>query len=192
MKGIVETIIKSKVYLAIIIIFTIILLIGCGLIIRNILNGPDRLTTSSCLADLVPVNKISGIKYVHTGAAPIYKNDKKTKIDCHVKYDARVNVNVNLDEVQYTLNTTTKEMLIKLPELSIEVTLKDDETLSFIPKEQNLDLGKVRDACREHAISTARESNTFNELAIKNIKTTIEAMLMPLLMDEEYKIVWEN
>ena len=192
MKNIIETIVKSKIYLTLAVIGLVVLLLALGWFVLQLTKEPDELTVSATLTNIVKTSTLSGIEFRHNGIAPLYKNEKKTKVDYYVKYDATVKVRVDLEDLKFDVDLDNKKVLATLPELILEVNILENSELSFIPEKPDIELGKIRDACREDARKEAETSITLINKAKENIKVTVETLIKPILDANECEVVWEE
>ena len=61
-----------------------------------------------------------------------------------------------------------------------------------MPKDANIDLREVIEICKQDALNEVEKAPSFKETSARNMRSTIEALLVPLLESNGYSIVWDN
>lgn len=174
----------SPLIVAVIIIATIISLFALG-----IFNQPaETAITSSTLTEVIETAKLTTAKYVQHGIA---KAHIEGKTDGFVLYYATVKPSADLTEITYNIDHNKKEVTVFIPnKFSFDVELLEDENHPFYyyPKNQDDWSGKdVRYICEAHAKQQAEENTVLMGKARENLVNTIEALLDPILSQNEYE-----
>ena len=171
----------------------------CGLIVCLLIvgvpyifgNGEKKIITSSTLKETINISKLSTAKFTYNGIATVYKDATKEKIKCHIRYNATVKAGVDMQKVDFEIDHKNKTVKVKLPKIKIKSYIVNEQPLSFIPNDTTVDLKEALVICKEDARQKAMESPRLMNLAEENLKSTIEALLYPLLESKEFKIIWD-
>ena len=67
----------------------------------------------------------------------------------------------------------------------------NEKSISFIPENAGIDLKTALTACEDDILQEVQASHDLFDTAEDNLKGTIEAMLLPLISDSGYTLVWE-
>lgn len=187
MKKIIETIIKSKVYITLFIISIILLITVIGIGAGKIASSKAKIITSSTLTEIIKTSKISGAQFVYNGIAEVYKNEESRKVKCYVKYDAQVTARVDLEKVNIEVDDEAKKVKVILPELELDTELKDN-SFSFISKNNNVEISEIILACKEDAKKEAKQSKEFIDSAKQNIMKNITTYIYGTLKANGYEL----
>lgn len=152
--------------------------------------GEEKTLVRSTLVDAIDITELSTSQFTYNGIAEIYNNKKTSKIDCYVRYKAKVKAGINMKDVDFEIDNDKKTVKPILPNIEITTNLVEEESLSFIPSDIKKDLNDILTICKKDASIEAAKSEELFELAEENLKSIIEALLYPILDANAYKIVW--
>lgn len=172
--------------LAIIVIFSSYLLKS----IKNTEKAEPTIISESTLIEAINISELSTAKY--KGIAENYKNDKKTKVQCYIYYEAEVKAGIDMGQVHFAIDHDNKIVIPSLPEIKITVNTIDEKTLDFMPGKIDVELKTILSECKEDAEKEASRSTELLNTAEENVQSIIEALTYPLLEQDGYKIVWED
>lgn len=96
-----------------------------------------------------------------------------------------------MSKVNFEIDNDNKTIKPILPELSITSNTVDEKSLSFIPEDAEVNLKDAIIECEKDAESEAEKSEDLIESAKENLQSIIEALLLPVVSPQGYKIVWE-
>ena len=153
--------------------------------------GEVKIITSSTLTDAIDISELSTAQFTYNGIAEVYKNDKKSKIECYIRYNATVKAGIDMNSVTFDIDDNNKTVKPILPVINITSNTVDEKSLSFIPNDADMDLSDALIACQNDALSEAKESPQLLESAEDNLKSIIEALLIPIVTPQEYTIIWD-
>lgn len=192
MKKIIETIIKSKVYLAIAIAILVALVVLVATIGIKLKRNPDRVVSTATLTDAINVEELAGAQFTYNGIAEIYKEGNTKKVDTYVKYYATVKAKVKPTDVKFNIDKDKKVVTATLPKITLKVDLKDDskDDFTFIKKNDNLELDDILKACTADAENEAKKATQLYDMAKSSIKETLGALMYPLTNSNGYTIEW--
>lgn len=153
-------------------------------------NGGKKIITSSTLKETIDISELSSAQFVYNGIAEIYEDEEKTETKCHVRYNATVKAGIDMKAVEFDINNKTKTIKPILPEIHISSNTVDEKTLSFIPENSDVGLQEALVACQADALAESNQSSELLNLAKKNLKSIIEALLLSIV-PSDYKIIWD-
>ena len=184
---------KKKLLLYSPIILGVVLIIAFGYFrFFGVLDsGEEKILVRSTLMDAIDVTELSTSQFTYNGIAKIYKDENSTDVRCHVRYSAKVKAGIDMEEVDFEIDNNNKTVKPILPSVQIMTNLVEEESLSFIPSEVNVKLKDVLTACKKDASQEAAKSEELIESAEDNLKSTIEALLYPILDANDYSIIWD-
>ena len=177
----------------IIILFIGIVVIGFACLTRfGLLNkiGKTSIKTSSMLTDAINISELSTAEFKYRGIADIYSDESRTKVSCRVCYNAIVKAGIDMQKVQFDVNTENKTITATLPEIDINVTIIDEQSMALLPSNADIGIDSMLKYSKEDAENEARESTELINTAQDNLKATIEGLLYPILNSEGYTLLW--
>lgn len=174
-------------------IILLILLIALNFILPNILNriSKKNVVTSASLEDAIMISELSTAEYVYNGIAEKY-DEESDEVVCYIAYNATVKVGIDMEDVTFEIDEEEKTIMPILPEISINIATIDEDSLSYIPQNPDITMTEIISLCKEDAITEANESEELYETAEENLKSVIEALVLPLIEDTDYTLIWED
>lgn len=152
--------------------------------------GSESIITASTLTKAIDIAELSTSQFSYNGIAEIYEDDTREDVLCYIRYSSKVKAGVNMKDVRFDIDNEQKTVKAILPELKITANTVEEESLSFIPDDIELELGLILSACREDAAREAAECEELLDSAGKNLRSVIEALLYPLLESQGYTLLW--
>ena len=146
--------------------------------------------TSSQLEQAINIDDLSTAEFIYNGIAEKYKEDSEDEIECYVSYNSSVKVGIKMGDVKFKINKDKKEIIPVLPVLKINIATVDPDSISYIPKNPDIELKEVIKLCKKDAMREANDSKELYETAEENIKSVIEALLEPIISSKGYTIIW--
>ena len=119
----------------------------------------------------------------------MYKPDS-TQIDYHIRYDATIRIGIDMGKVTFKVNEQNKTITPVLPKIEITQISLDPSNIGFIPANAMGDLKQAFAVCKEDIQKEANETKELYDIAGENIRSTMEALLYPILDANEYAVVW--
>ncbi len=168
------------------------------LIVAAVLLGPWIRTqfqkttylSSSELENIVNTSRISTVRFVHNGIADI--KNAKGKVKYHVYYESTATVSANLEDVKYSVDEESRTIIVSLPKLELDKPIIDEKSLEFMPENADYSMKTVLKECKADAKAELESNESVYDTAEENLKETIRALLLPVLHEMEYEIVWET
>ena len=179
---------KKKIVLILLIIAVVIVAVVLGPTLLHKFQKKN-IITSSQLQEAIDISELSTAEFVYNGIVEKY-DEEKQKIECQIAYDARVKVGIDMKQVTFEIDEDNKTVTPVLPDISVNIASIDPESLSYIPKNPNMELDEIVKLCKADAIEEANNTPKLYETAEENLRTTIEALLIPLLDSAGYSIQW--
>lgn len=152
----------------------------------------EDVITAVDLEEAIDVSQLSTAEFIYNGIAEKYSEDDSDEVDCYIAYNATVKVGIDMEDVSFEIDDEAMTVTAILPEIEINIATIDEDSLSYIPSNPDVDLSEVISLCKEDAITEANSSETLYETAEDNLKSVIEALLSPLLTSADYTLVWES
>ena len=184
--GLIQTIAKT--------IFFLILIVGIVLATMYRFHvfekGEERFNVVTSLEDVIDISELSTANFTYNGIAQAYKDEEKTKVNCNIRYEAEVKAGIDMSKVIFETDEEAKTVKVKLPQIKLNSFIDGDSSISFIPSDANIDLKEAIDICEKDALDEASSSEELLSAAEENLKSTIEALLLPILKEKEYTIIW--
>ena len=156
--------------------------------------------SASNLIKVDEVEKFLLARFNWDGIAEHYKEDSKTKekvVDMHIRYQAEITATMNMDNFNNNVlvDKENKKIYLTLPKIELKPTIifKDDGTsFSFIPSNAKVELRELVTICEDDAVKKVSERVQLFNIAKENAKKTIEGMLLPLIEEEHYIVIWKD
>lgn len=171
--------------LLLLILFLILRLSGC------FSKGDSKMFTTSTLMEAVNIAELSTAQFTYNGIAEVYKNENSNKIKCRIRYEAKVKVGIEMNKIDFKIDSDKKTVKPILPNIQLTASVVDENKLSFIPDDSKIDLKEVLLACENDVKKEIESSTELFDSAEDNLKDTIEALIYPIVQPLEYKIIWE-
>jgi len=154
--------------------------------------------SASNLIKIDEVSKFNLAKFKWDGIAKYYKDNNKFSVNTFIKYQAEIVATMNVDnfvEENIEIDEKSKIIFIKLPTIELIPTIifkEEGDSFSFIPKSTNIEMKDIITTCENDAKEKVKERIKIMEIAKNNAKNTIEGLLLPLIEEEHYTIVWKD
>lgn len=175
--------------------FVIVFVILAILILKRTFvfeKSEPNIITSSILEDAVNISNLSTAQFTYNGIAEIYEDEDKNKVKCHIRYNAKIKAGIDMEDVSFHIDNEKKTIKPILPEIDITSNTVDEKSLSYIPDNTKIDLKEALTACQNDALSEAEESSQLIVSAQDNLKSIIEALLLPIANAQAYSIIWDE
>lgn len=180
---------KRRILLPIAVIIVIIAVIAILPTVLTANNAGSTLSEVS-LKKAVSINKLSTAEFTYEGIAE--KCDENGKVIYHIYYEASATAGMDLDKIDFKIDPDKKTVTPILPEMSIDTPVIDESVIDFLPKSANVDMREVIEICKADATNEIKETPVIRETALRNMRSTIEALLVPILESNDYKILWDD
>ncbi len=180
-----------KKYIKIIVL--VILGVILGLVIYSKLSSNQvKLEATSTMIDQKEVQELYLANFTWNGIAEIPREKNKTT---YIKYEAVIEARMDLTDINKKIeyNEETKEVYITLPKIQlVPVVRVKNGSFSYIPEDAKVDPKEAFTVCEEDAKKEATNNKELMSVAKSNAKNTIEGLLLPLIKEDNYKIVWKD
>jgi len=192
---------KSKApIIAVAALIVIAIVVGVSLIAPGAASKFDKddFLTTSTLEKAIDIDRLTTAKFVfngiaehHTTTAQFLKWGGEDIIDYRISYKATVTAGVNLKDVKFEIDDTSKTVMVTMPQISLEASV-DPNGMKFIPSNVDADLKEIISLCEEDVKYESSQSGKLAASAEEALKSTIEAILTPLLGKYGYSIGWSS
>lgn len=185
-KGIKKMSKKAKIAVGVVVLAVVVVLVA---IVPGVFSKNQAVTISEVsLKQAVNISKLSTAEFSYKGIAT--KNDDSGNPSIYIYYEATANTSVDMSQIDFVVDETGKTITPTIPPVSIDGVVIDESSLDFLPKDADADMREVIELCKADMWNEATQNPNLIEAAENNLKATIEALLMPILGDEGYSIVW--
>ena len=183
-------IVRKVIYLVVIIAIIVI-------VVSKFTKSRVTFNSSSNVIKVDEIEKFNLARFTWNGIAEYY-NDTDTEVDTFIKYEAQIEASMNMENFNKNnilVDDNKKLINITLPkiELTPKIVFKDDgKSLSFIPQNTKIEMRDIVVTCEEDDKKKVQERVEMLDIARENAKTTIEGLLLPIIEESGYKIVWKD
>lgn len=184
--------IKKGPLIAIVAIVAIIV-IGASITIpiSNSVITKENTVTSSSLQDAIAISDLSTAEFVYNGIASKY-GENKEEPEYSISYDATCKAGISMKDVTFEIDDALKVVYPHFPEPAITNVSVDIDSISYLPRDPDIDVKEVLEFCEENVREGASKSEEFKRLATDNLRSVIEALTMPILEKSGFAIEWSD
>lgn len=152
---------------------------------RNPINKANIITSSE-LTDIIDISELSTAEFKYNGIAE--KKNKKGKIWCRICYSAIVKAGIDLKKVKIDVDNEKKIIIISLPKIGINVSMVDDQSMTVLPSDANIEIDEMLKCCMNDAEKEASSSKTLKDTAYDNLISSIKGLLFPIIKGKNYTL----
>ena len=174
------------------IVIAVVIVVALIAILPGVFNAGNKGTTitETSLKKAVSINKLSTAEFTYEGIAE--KLNDRGEAVYHIYYKATATSGMDLSSIEFKIDQGQKTVTPILPEVSVYDPVVDESAIEYLPKDANIDLREVIEICKQDALNEVEKAPSFRETSARNMRSTIEALLVPLLESNGYSIVWDN
>jgi hypothetical protein len=159
--------------------------------------GKETVFTSSTLVDAVDIAELSTAEFVYNGIAEKHKTNKNGEeleaVLWRVRYHGTVKAGIeNMSDIIFEIDNENKTVKPILPEIVITADPVEKESLSFMPSKVNTTIGDALMLCKTDMKQEAQSSPELMETAKAQLKTTVEALIYPIVNANGYSVIWDD
>ena len=190
-RSVVKKLVGNKGFIPAIIIIVGLVIVG-GVFGANLLANPGstQIITSSTLERLVNISKLSTAEFVYNGIADKINDDGSTAY--HVYYASSVRASIDMGDIDFDIDEEARTVTPILPDIVIDDPVLDETSLELMPRNPNSSLPELISLCKQDALTEVKSDGQIYETAQENLRSTIEALLNPLLEQSGYTLVWND
>lgn len=181
--------ISLKIGIALGVLVIAVLAVVGGSLLHNFLQ-PNEILTSSQLAKMVNVSRLSTAEFIYNGIAEQVDDDGNVR--CHVYYEAKIGAGVDMSQIQFEVDQENRIVYPIIPQIEIAEPEIDEASIEFFERNPNISTQDVMRVCKEDAQSEAEETGQIYETALINMRSAVEALTNPLVESYGYSIEWER
>lgn len=153
--------------------------------------GEKKIVTKSNLLEAIDVSELATSEFIYNGIAMVYNDEEEENVKYYIRYDARVKAGIDIQEVDFDIQEEEKIICVILPSVKIFSDPSIDlDSLSYIPSDEEYDLGKVLKTCEEDVMTEVEAATELRASAEDNLKGIIKTLITPLAEAEGYQIEW--
>ncbi len=180
---------KTKRVVAIVVLAIVVLAVA---FVPGIISSFGKGTTVSeaSLKKAVEITKLSTAEFSYNGIAE--KTDENGNAVYYIYYEATADAGINMEDIQFKIDQDQKTISVILPSITVDNPVIDESKMEYLPHDANIDLKEALEICKEDVQREISESTNIKDIAIGNLKSTLEALMLPLIGDEGYTIHWED
>lgn len=182
---------KLILYSPVIIGIILVLFFGIARKFDLFSKGKTTTLTSATLTKTIDIAELSAAEYTYNGIAEKYKEDQPDEVECYIKYNAKIKVGIDMKEVEFKIDHEKKTIRPILPPIEINSKTVDENNLSFIPSDTDIDIKDALIVCEEDAAGESKKSTELIASAKTNLESIIEGLLDPIVKANGYTVVWK-
>ena len=114
-----------------------------------------RILTSSTLTDTINIAELSTAEFRYRGLAEVYSEKNRSEIICRVCYNAIVKAGVDINQVEFDIDSEKKTITATLPDVEIKVNIIDEQSMAVLPADANVGIARMRKCSKEDCASSA-------------------------------------
>ena len=180
----------KDIKLILVILAVALLIVLCGSVYVTLKS--KRMITSTQLERVVNVSSLSTAQFTYNGIAQKFRDEAQKKLDYSARYNANVKVGIQMEQIRFSINYDTKQVIATLPDIEVLDISVDPNYIGYIPDKTNIDLSEAITICQKDAENEARAAERLFEAAEENAKSTVMALLYPILESSGYELIWKE
>lgn len=182
----------SKGVKAAIVVAAVAIVVVAIAVIPGILNSSRQGITVSkaSLKEAVSISKLSTAEFTYNGIAE--KTDESGNVSYYIYYEASAKSGVNMDEIDFDIDDANKAITVILPQINVNSPVIDESKIDYLPSNPNVNLREVLELCKADMQQEIEANPNVRNTAEENLKSTLEALLMPILGSDGYSLKWQN
>ena len=144
--------------------------------------GKVTTITQAALQKVVATAKLYTVEYPYNGIASVYDTDN-TALKYHVAYEGTVKAGIDISQIQVTLNEETREIIIRLPQPTLEEPVVNAGTMEYIFSKDKYNTETVAQEAYKTAIADLKERAAHDpgilQTATQTAKSAEKAFIEP-------------
>lgn len=172
----------------------IIILLLIGLLLfgaKSVANNNTKHRFTSALVEALELDELATSELVYNGIATVNHPDSENP-KYFIRYNSIIKVGVHMNDIHFDVEPDNKLVNILLPEIKVLEVIVDPGTFDFIPDNFSPDVKTAVTDSKNDAMLKASQTHALSESATENLKTIVEALTLPLIQGEGYKIAWQE
>jgi hypothetical protein len=154
----------------------------------------EEIVTTSKLEKVINISELSSFQAVYNGVAEVMNEEEADDLDFYVSYEAKILAGIDFEKVKIIKDEESKKIIVNVPKIEITDVIVDINSLDFMfyndKSNKSAVLNRAYSACIEDATKEVKKETMIDELATKNAKNIIEALLEPFIQQfgPEYEL----
>ena len=157
-----------------------------------------QINITSTLKKIVETSDLSTAVFDYQGIVEIPNKKNIKKIDYYILYDASVYAGIDFSQVKFIENKTAKTITAVLPEVKIQDTVVDPESLEFMFQNKKANDISVLDsaltACETDIQQECTSESAILDIARMNAENAVRALTEPVINNlcKDYTLIIES
>lgn len=157
-----------------------------------------QIDVTTTLAKIVETSDLSTAVFQYQGIVEIPNQKNLKKIDYYICYTASVYAGIDFSEVKFTENKETKTITATLPEVKIQDTVVDPDSLDFMFQSKKADnisvLNAAFTACETDIRQECTSESALLSIAQMNAENAVRALTEPVMdsICKDYTLVIQS
>lgn len=158
--------------------------------------GKVTTITETDIREVLEISELQTAEYIYNSIVTVYLEDSD-KVKYYVAYNGTVHAGIDFSKIQISVNNNTKEVHIIIPEVYIQDTIVETESLDFIFTKDKYDTASTHkeaySICDKDLREKAESDKELLENAEKNVRNIVEGLLKPWIeeLNEDYAVIIE-
>lgn len=140
------------------------------------------------LKEAISMSKLSTAEFTYNGIAE--KLDRNGNTAYHIYYEASAKAGVDMDLIDFAIDAESKTITVLLPPISVADPVIDESHLEYLPSNPDVQLREVLEICKADVQRELEANPNIRETAEANLRAILEALLMPVIGDDGYRLDW--
>lgn len=178
-----------KMVKTVLLIAVLVVIVALAAILPGVFSSNKGVTVSEVsLKEAVAISKLSTAEFTYEGIAE--KRNESGDVAYHIYYKATANSSIDMAAIDFSINEASKTITPILPPIAIDSPVIDESSLEYLPNGAQIDLREVLDICKADMQDEASNNSNLLQAAESNLRSTVEALLMPIISTNGYSIEW--
>lgn len=143
------------------------------------------------ISQILNVSKLYTYNCTYNGICTIQlDNDKKSTYHC--SYNSIVNMGIDCSNI--SLSIEDKNIFVTIPEIQVLGVSVDSKSLDYMNLDNKIDASSIfqisYNAAAQNACNKCMNDEKLKQLAMDNAKNSIRAMILPIIENTEYELLF--
>lgn len=163
-------------------------------------NRPGEMITTlrSSLEKIENSSSLSTLEYTYNSIVPVYSDEEQTIERYFVRYEGKVTMGINLEDVEISLSTEDPDtIVVTVPQVTIQDTAVDPGSLEYIFRDPAAMTETVNveayQLCEKQLEQAADQDESLKNIAAENVMNELKALTHPVSaqLTGNVKVVYE-
>jgi len=163
--------------------------LGTGVLFYPQVAQPPQVVSQAVLEKMMDASDLSTFEAVYNGIAKVMNEKRPERVDYYVSYEAVVKAGFDFERLTVTVDETGGVITVTIPEIRIHDVAVDIASLDYIFENTAANTATVSEqaysACVADAEAESRSQRAIYDLAARNARNVVTALVEPFLKQVE-------